>query len=289
MNSPTPVPTNVKYQCEATLGSPSTANCEAVLYEFLRDGEIVLDPTRPIIKRSGMQTARLPPPSPLHQIRIPDHRLIDFQEIAQSALVPRTDRAQHGTSSAASPKSSSCNASADPWPGKSAAQPPAGASPLDGGKDRLVCSRPRTNHTRADTATATTALFPFQLSVYLQPPFNGAADQTCPWGVVSSHQGDVRQCPATTDFWRPPARRLGSTVFHSGDITAVLNDTSLEIGGPNFTEIVRGNATNLLAAAQALIPSASLADAAPSAAAAGLNDSAAASTRINSATGVTTR
>jgi len=144
--------------------------------------------------------------------------------------------------------------------------------------------------TRADTATATTALFPFQLSVYLQPPFNGAADQTCPWGVVTSHQGDVRQCPATTDFWRPPARRLGdsSTVFHAGDVTEVLNDTSLEISGPNFTEIVRGNMTNLLAAAQALIPSASLADSAPSAGVVGSNGSAGASITIKSAAGVTT-
>lgn len=123
--------------------------------------------------------------------------------------------------------------------------------------------------------TAPTPPFPFQLSVYLQPPFNGPADTTCPWGVVSSHRGDVWQCPAPTDIWRPPARRLGensSTVFHAGDVTKVLNDTALEISGPNFTEIVRGaNGTDLLAAAQALIPSASLADPAPSAGGVGSN------------------
>ena len=50
---PTPIPRNVRYQCEASLGSPSTANCEAVLYEFLRSGDITLDPAKPIIKQSG--------------------------------------------------------------------------------------------------------------------------------------------------------------------------------------------------------------------------------------------
>ena len=51
---PTPIPVNVKYACEATLGSPSTANCEAALFEFLQSGEVILDPASgPIIKISG--------------------------------------------------------------------------------------------------------------------------------------------------------------------------------------------------------------------------------------------
>ena len=51
---PTPIPINVKYACEETLGSPSTANCEAALYEFLQSGDVILDPASgPIIKISG--------------------------------------------------------------------------------------------------------------------------------------------------------------------------------------------------------------------------------------------
>lgn len=51
---PTPIPVNVKYTCDGTLGSPSTANCEAALYEFIQSGDLVLDPASgPIIKVSG--------------------------------------------------------------------------------------------------------------------------------------------------------------------------------------------------------------------------------------------
>ena len=51
---PTPIPVNVDYACDKTLGSPSTANCEAALYEFVQSGDVVLDPVSgPIIKVSG--------------------------------------------------------------------------------------------------------------------------------------------------------------------------------------------------------------------------------------------
>lgn len=51
---PTPIPVNVKYTCDETLGSPSTANCEAVLYEFVQSGDVILDPASgPIIKVTG--------------------------------------------------------------------------------------------------------------------------------------------------------------------------------------------------------------------------------------------
>ena len=50
----------------------------------------------------------------------------------------------------------------------------------------------------------------FEIAVYLQPPFNGRADTTCSWGVVSSHQGDIRQCPAKSVPIRPPERMLGA-------------------------------------------------------------------------------
>ena len=51
---PTPIPINVKYACDERLGSPSTANCEAALYEFVQSGDVILDPASgPIIKVTG--------------------------------------------------------------------------------------------------------------------------------------------------------------------------------------------------------------------------------------------
>ena len=51
---PTPIPVNVKYACDKTLGSPSIANCEAALYEFVQSGDVILDPVSgPIIKVTG--------------------------------------------------------------------------------------------------------------------------------------------------------------------------------------------------------------------------------------------
>ena len=51
---PTPIPVNVDYVCDKTLGSPSTANCEAALYEFVQSGNVILDPmSGPIIKVTG--------------------------------------------------------------------------------------------------------------------------------------------------------------------------------------------------------------------------------------------
>ena len=51
---PTPIPVNVKYACDEALGSPSAANCEAALYEFVQSGDVMLDPELgPIIKVTG--------------------------------------------------------------------------------------------------------------------------------------------------------------------------------------------------------------------------------------------
>ena len=50
----TPVPNNVIYGCDASLGSPSLANCEAALYQFVQSGDVSLDPASgPVIKISG--------------------------------------------------------------------------------------------------------------------------------------------------------------------------------------------------------------------------------------------
>ena len=52
---PTPIPINVKYVCDEKLGSPSSGNCEAVLYEFVQSGDVILDPALgPIIKVAGV-------------------------------------------------------------------------------------------------------------------------------------------------------------------------------------------------------------------------------------------
>lgn len=47
------------------------------------------------------------------------------------------------------------------------------------------------------------------VSMYLQNPFDGSSSNTCAWTAVSSHNGDVRQCPVADSAWRPPERRLG--------------------------------------------------------------------------------
>lgn len=52
---PTPIPINVRYACDKTLGSPSIGNCEAALLEFVQRGNVVLDPmSGPIIKVIGI-------------------------------------------------------------------------------------------------------------------------------------------------------------------------------------------------------------------------------------------
>ena len=54
LEPPTPIPLNVKYACDKTLGSPSIPNCEAALYEFVQSGDVILDPmSGPIIKVTG--------------------------------------------------------------------------------------------------------------------------------------------------------------------------------------------------------------------------------------------
>ncbi len=62
----------------------------------------------------------------------------------------------------------------------------------------------------------------FEVAVYLQPPFNGPADTTCSWGVVSSHQGDVRQCPASSAPIRPPERNLGTNATLARNLTGPI-------------------------------------------------------------------
>lgn len=75
----------------------------------------------------------------------------------------------------------------------------------------------------------------FEIAVYLQPPFNGPADATCPWGVVTSHQGDVRQCPANPAPVRPPERRLGANATSNGNTTGPIILTPYVHRTANYT------------------------------------------------------
>lgn len=63
----------------------------------------------------------------------------------------------------------------------------------------------------------------FEIAVYLQPPFNGPANTTCSWGVISSHKGDIRKCPASDAPIRPPERILGVNA------TVVRNSTGQKL------------------------------------------------------------
>lgn len=75
----------------------------------------------------------------------------------------------------------------------------------------------------------------FQIAVYLQPPFNGLADTTCSWGVVASHQGDVRQCPTNFVPDRPPERELGANATLAGNSTGQTISTLPLINVTNLT------------------------------------------------------
>ena len=58
----------------------------------------------------------------------------------------------------------------------------------------------------------------FEIAIYLQDTFNGPADGTCAWGVVSSHEGDIRNCPAgRASPSRPPERGLSSNLTSRGE------------------------------------------------------------------------
>ena len=66
----------------------------------------------------------------------------------------------------------------------------------------------------------------FKIAVYLQPPFNGPADATCPWEVVASRHGDVRECPVASTPVRPPERNLGASATVAVNLTGPINSGS---------------------------------------------------------------
>ena len=160
-----PEPTNVDYSCDAKLGNPAVGSCEAVLYEFLRNnGKVVLDPAAgPVIKQSGNCAIGIA--SKVRQVVSWEM----LRSVAETLIM-------------------TCVAS----PTAAAVGGKAVARPIRSGRRRRFLPP---FFSKRDTATDTLPL-PVEMSVYLQPSFSGAPYETCPWKVVSSHQGDVRQCPA---------------------------------------------------------------------------------------------
>ncbi|CAD6593016.1 MAG: hypothetical protein ASARMPREDX12_006656 [Alectoria sarmentosa] len=201
---PTPIPVNVKYACEATLGSPSTANCEAALFEFLQSGEVILDPASgPIIKISG-NCAIAVGANERHPVTW--DMLRSVAEILIATCI-------------SSPGSGSLGGTAI---------------------SQTIRTRRRSQSTGKRQAEMLQVAFPptFEIAVYLQPPFNGPADATCPWGVVASHQGDVRSCPVNYVPVRPPERNLGMNATLAGNLTGpIISASSLNVTA-NYTSNV---------------------------------------------------
>lgn len=184
-----PSPINVKYECNASLGKPSIGNCEAALFELVQSGNVVLDPAvGPIIYTAGKSGCFI---------------LMYFLTIVintGNCAIAMDANEKHVTTWAMlrnviETLLVTCL-----------------SGPLSGSIGGTAISQPLPGRGRRQSREK--AIFPptFEVAVYLQEPFNGFADQTCAWGVVSSHEGDVRQCPATAASFRPPERNLGSNI-----------------------------------------------------------------------------
>ena len=207
----TPHPSNVKLTCAASLGSPSNANCEAALFQFMRSGHVTLGPKHPLIRTAG--TCAIGVSSTTKQTTSWDV----LRSVAESLLA-------------------SCISHPAPFSGRM------------GGFARStpVVGRRRGRRQQEDDNEES---FPvdFTLSVYLQLPFEGQASETCAWDVASSHTGDVRKCPAMTEPWRPPERRLGQIeVKKQGNITEVIKGNVTYLTAGNDTQTVDANLTDIL-------------------------------------------
>ncbi|KAL8827061.1 MAG: hypothetical protein Q9191_003417 [Dirinaria sp. TL-2023a] len=199
-----PLKPEFEYKCNASFGSPSTSNCEAVLYEFFESGTVVLDPmSGPLIKTSGNCAIGVKTTS----------KLTTTWEMLRTV-------AQHLLATCV-------------------------ADPLSGIRGGLATSQPSIRRKRRAGLNA----WPSSLTMaaYFQDQFDGAASDTCAWSVVlsqiSSHKGDVRQCPAPTGPWRPPERELEANGTESHEWQAG-NITIIQHG--NWTEIAEDNLTNTI-------------------------------------------
>ena len=214
----TPEPTDVGYTCDAKLGNPGLGSCESVLYEFLRGGNVMLDPdSGPIIKTSGDCAIGIS--TKARQLASWD----SLRKIAEALIVQ-------------------CVAS----PIATAAGGTAVAKLNRGRRKRSIFPLSSLYLFRRD-ATNDSSPASIHMALYLQPPFSGAATATCAWKVASTHQGDVKQCPVTSPF-RPPERELSSSeiVIHDRNITEIVNATAAEFISSNTTEVLVGNMTRLL-------------------------------------------
>ena len=159
---------NTKVTCAATLGNPSTANCESALFELIRSGPVVLDPASgPLIHISGNCAIGIETSS--RQTTTWDM----IPNIAETLLATCIRKP---------------------------------VSSVVGG---FAISYIIPSGTPKRQSESTPQAPNLTVSIYLQDSFNGLPSDTCAWKVVSSHTGDVRQCPVLTSPWRPPERRLG--------------------------------------------------------------------------------
>ena len=207
----------MEYDCDAKLGTPGIGDCENLLYQFVRRGKAVLDPKDgPIIKTSGDCAIG---------ILSKERHILSWdllRNVAEKLIL-------------------TCVAS----PIAAAAGGTAIAKPIRGRRKRQS-PYPLLAFSRRDTTTASLPSS-VEMFVYRQPPFPGETDQTCPWKVASTHEGDVKQCPAVSPF-RPPERMLAAneTVTHDGNITDAVNATTIEVSKGNSSEVIVGNMTGSL-------------------------------------------
>lgn len=211
LGPPTPHPSNVKLTCAASLGSPSNANCEAALFQYMRSGPVTLGPKHPVIRTAGTCA------------------------IGVSSTTKQTT-SWNVLRSVAEALIASCISHPGPFAGRT------------GGfaHSRPIVGRRRGRRQQEDDNEEN---FPagLVLSIYLQLPFEGQASETCAWDVASSHVGDVRKCPAVMEPWRPPERRLGQIeVKKQGNVTEVIKGNVTYITAGNDTQVVDANLTDIV-------------------------------------------
>ena len=226
LGPPTPHPQNVKLTCADKLGSPSSANCEAALFQFLRSGDVTLGPNHPFIRTAGNCA------------------------IGVEAKT-KTTTSWDVLRSVAEQLLATCISSPHPLSG--------------GGRGGFARTAPVVGRRRGKRQQRESD-FPigFTLSVYLQAPYNGRLSETCAWDVATSHVGDVRQCPAMTAPWRPPERRLGDGEFEiqkQGNLTEVRKGNVTFITEGNFTTTVEDEGLMEILSEYPLFASSTAADA----------------------------
>ena len=204
-----PDPTNLRYNCTASLGSPSDANCEAVLYEFLKSGPVVLDPASgPLIKTSGNCAIGVKTTSKLtttwEMLRTVAERLL------VRCITDPLAGTRGGFTISQAIVGQNRKADLNAWP-----------------PSLTMAAYLQDNFNGAASDTCAWAVVSSQ---------------------ISSNEGDVRQCPAPGRPWRPPERRLDANVtdfheWHGRNITVIQSGNWTDVTEGNQTTTIE--VTNL--------------------------------------------